>query len=181
MLGKFGETLVVDWGLAKVVGRVDSSGDEPTLVPVSGSGVSETMQGTAIGTPAFMSPEQALGKVSELGPATDVYSLGATLYALLTNHPPIEDDNLATVLHKVQSGEIPHPRGVNAAIPKPLAAICLKAMALQPDERYATALALANDLEQWLADEPVACYREPFSVAPAVGSGTIGHSSHPGP
>jgi serine/threonine protein kinase len=164
MLGRFGETLVVDWGLAKVVGRAESSGNELTLVPASGSGVAETMHGTAIGTPAFMSPEQASGRVAELGPATDVYSLGATLYALLTNRPPIEEDNLAMVLHKVQSGDIPRPRYMNAAIPKPLEAICLRAMSRQPSERYATALELASDLEHWLAEEPVSAFSEPISV-----------------
>lgn len=167
MLGKFGETLVVDWGLAKVVGRTDVASEEPSLVPASGSGVAETMQGVAIGTPAFMSPEQASGKIAELGPATDVYSLGATLYALLTNRAPVSDDDLVRVLDKVRAGEIPHPREANAAIPKPLEAICLKAMARDPSDRYTTALALAADLEQWLADEPVACYREPFSVRAA--------------
>jgi eukaryotic-like serine/threonine-protein kinase len=167
MLGEFGETLVVDWGLAKVVSHTDSSDERPMLVPASGSSVAETMQGMAIGTPAYMSPEQALGKVTELGPSTDVYSLGATLYALLTNRPPIVDDDLATVLHKVMAGDIPPPRDVNSAIPEPLEAICRKAMALEPTERYATALALASDVEQWLADEPVSCFVEPWAVRAA--------------
>ena len=117
MLGKYGETLVVDWGLAKVVGHTDSTGEESTLVPASGSGIAETMQGTAIGTPAYMSPEQALGDVAALGPATDVYSLGATLYALLANRPPIEDDNLMTMLQKVQTGEVPRPRPLTKRFP----------------------------------------------------------------
>ena len=160
MLGKFGETLVVDWGLAKVVGRADSSGEELTLAPISGSGVAETIQGMAMGTPAYMSPEQAMGKVAELGPATDVYSLGATLYALLINRPPILDEDLATALQKVQSGDIPRPRSLNAAIPKPLEAVCLKAMAMHPDQRHASAVALGEDIEHWLADEPVTAYHE---------------------
>src|SRR5205085_1383279 len=86
MLGKYGETLVVDWGLAKATGGTGSTtpADEPPVVPSSsGSGV-ETVAGVAIGTPQFMSPEQAAGRLDLLGPATDVYSLGATLYTLLT-------------------------------------------------------------------------------------------------
>src|SRR5205085_4186709 len=86
MLGKYGETLVVDWGLAKAAGKAEhcNSPAEGTLSPTSGSAVEPTQMGTALGTPAFMSPEQAAGRLDELGPATDVYSLGATLYQVLT-------------------------------------------------------------------------------------------------
>ena len=86
MLGPYGETLVVDWGLAKVVGRREgvATSDEATLRPEATSGSAPTLAGSAIGTPQFMSPEQAAGKLDQLGPATDVYSLGATLYCLLT-------------------------------------------------------------------------------------------------
>ena len=91
MLGKYGETLVVDWGLAKPTGRTGSGhdrSDEATLRPRSGGESSATVAGQAFGTPAYMSPEQAAGKLDELGPASDVYSLGATLYELLTGQVP---------------------------------------------------------------------------------------------
>ena len=87
IVGKHGETLVVDWGLAKSVGRADPSVGEQTIAP-SSSGSSETLPGSALGTPAYMSPEQAGGKLEQLGPRSDVYSLGATLYCLLTGKPP---------------------------------------------------------------------------------------------
>ena len=93
ILGKHGETLVVDWGLAKAVGRADPSAGEQTIAP-SSSGSSETLPGSALGTPAYMSPEQAGGDLDRLGPRSDVYSLGATLYCLLTGQPPFEGDDI---------------------------------------------------------------------------------------
>jgi serine/threonine protein kinase len=162
MLGKFGETLVVDWGLAKVVGTKEVEYGDRTLNISSGSGSTPTMQGQAIGTPAFMSPEQAAGRLDELGPATDVYSLGATLYSLLANRPPIDADRIADALRKAERGEWTPLREVNAAIPKPLAAICAKAMALKSGDRYDSAQTMAADVERYLADEPVSTYRDPL-------------------
>src|SRR5581483_7522596 len=111
IVGKHGETLVVDWGLAKATGRSDPQGvsGEKTLVPASGSGSSETLPGSALGTPAYMSPEQAEGDLEHLGPRSDVYSLGATLYCLLTGRPPVENDDLGAVLRAVQQGEFSPP------------------------------------------------------------------------
>ena len=168
MLGPYGETLVVDWGLAKVVGRGEAAAPagavEATLQPASGSGSSETLPGTALGTPAYMSPEQAEGRLEQVGPLSDVYSLGATLYCLLTGKPPIDETDVGAALRRVQRGEFPPPRAVNPRVPRALEAICLKAMALRPEERYASPRALADDLEHWLADEPVAVYREPLTT-----------------
>jgi serine/threonine-protein kinase len=166
MLGKYGETLVVDWGLAKPVGRPEgSAGDEETtLRPSSGSGLAATEAGTALGTPAYMSPEQAAGRLDLLGPASDIYGLGATLYALLTGQAPFAGSAKGEVLRQVQRGAVAPPRKVKPATPAALEAVCLKAMALRPEDRYATALELAADLQHWLADEPVVAYREPWAV-----------------
>jgi eukaryotic-like serine/threonine-protein kinase len=161
MLGRYGETLVVDWGLAKVVGRAEPTGDEPTLRPSSGSGVAETAYGAAVGTPAYMSPEQAAGRLDQLGPASDVYGLGATLYALLTGKTPVEGKDRGEVLRRVQRGEVVPVRQANPRAPAALAAVCQKAMALRPEDRYATPLELAAEVEHWLADEPVSAYRDP--------------------
>ncbi|HWE37414.1 MAG TPA: protein kinase [Isosphaeraceae bacterium] len=163
MLGPYGETLVVDWGLAKPLGR--STDDESLpLVPVSSSGSAVTQHGSTIGTPQFMSPEQAAGAIDDLSPASDVYSLGATLYQVLVGQPPVVERHIREVLKKVRTGDFPRPRQVKADIPPALEAICLKAMALRPEDRYDSARALAEDVEHWLADEPVSAWPEPWQV-----------------
>ena len=108
-----------------------------------------------------MSPEQAAGRIGELGPASDVYSLGATLYCLLTGKAPFTDSDILELLRKVERGDFPPPRKLEAWIDPPLEAICLKAMAVEPASRYRTPRALADDVEHWLADEPVSASREP--------------------
>jgi eukaryotic-like serine/threonine-protein kinase len=165
IVGKHGETLVVDWGLAKPLGRVEPGQEsgERTLVPVSGSGSASTLPGSALGTPAYMSPEQACGELHRLGPWSDVYSLGATLYYLMTGRPAFESDDLGQMLRKVQRGDFVPPRQLDPSLDRALEAVCLKAMALKPEDRYATSRALADDVERWTADEPVSAWREPLS------------------
>jgi WD40 repeat protein/tRNA A-37 threonylcarbamoyl transferase component Bud32 len=168
LLGKFGETLVVDWGLAKVLGRESDDGpgggrDEPSLRPRLADSAA-TQLGTTLGTPAFMSPEQAAGRLDRLGPASDVYGLGATLYALLTGRVPVGGSDVAEILRRVQEGDWRPPRQVKPDVPPPLDAVCRKAMALRPEDRYGSALELAADVERWLAGEPVAAWPEPWGV-----------------
>jgi tetratricopeptide (TPR) repeat protein len=165
MLGRFGETLLIDWGLAKATGRREPVGPaaacEATLVPPSGSGHAPTLG--VLGSPPYMSPEQSAGAVESLGPLTDVYGLGAILFALLTGEPPVEGGAVEEVLDRARRGAIRPPRSLNANIPRALEAVCLKALATRPDDRYPSARALADDLERWLADEPVCAVREPFA------------------
>jgi serine/threonine-protein kinase len=166
IVGKHGETLVIDWGLAKATGQ--SEGVEPSeersLSPSSASGSAETLPGAALGTPAYMSPEQARGDLEALGPRSDVYSLGATLYCLLTGRPPFEGPDVGALLRAVQAGDFPPPRRLDPTIDKSLEAVCLKAMAREPADRYPSARALADDVERWIADEPVSARREPASA-----------------
>jgi serine/threonine protein kinase len=171
MLGKYGETLVVDWGLAKALRQTngqptsDSSDStssqillpDPPLLPSSEPGSAPTQMGSAVGTPAFMSPEQAQGRLDQLGPASDVFSLGATLYEILTGQPPYRGGD---VLGKARTADYQQPRSLNRFVPKPLEAICLKAMAAQASQRYQTSGELAQDLERFLADEPVSSFAE---------------------
>jgi serine/threonine protein kinase len=160
IVGKHGETLVVDWGLAKATGKGDPAAEERTLRPSSARGSAETLPGSALGTPAYMSPEQARGDLEALGPCSDVYSLGATLYYLLTGKPPQVGDDIGEILRRVQRGEFSPPRQLARSIERALEAACLKAMAVRPEDRYASCRALADDIEHWLADEPVSAYRE---------------------
>src|SRR5262249_21626729 len=159
--------LVVDWGLAKPVGRTgtdESPSAELSLGPgptsASASGESETLPGTAIGTPTYMSPEQAEGRLDRIGPASDVYSLGATLYTILTRGTPVPEGDIIEAIARVRRGDITPPRKRGHRVSPALEAVCLKAMALKPEDRYVSPRALAQDLEHWLADEPVAVYRE---------------------
>jgi eukaryotic-like serine/threonine-protein kinase len=164
IVGKHGETLVVDWGLAKaraLAGPISS--DERPLTPSSASGSAETLPGSALGTPAYMSPEQSRGDQDRLGPRSDIYSLGATLYAILTGRPPVENQDVGATLRAVQKGAFPAPRRLEPTIDRALESVCLKAMSLGPENRYPTAKAMAEDLERWMADEPVSAWREPFS------------------
>jgi serine/threonine-protein kinase len=159
ILGKYGEALVVDWGLAKVLGSNETSGsDEEAFVPSSGSSIEITVQGRIIGTPAYMSPEQAMGSSETLDERTDVYSLGATLYTILTGHPPFASSR--EILKLVQTGNFDSPLVTNPKLSKPLVAICEKAMSTSMNERYRTPRDLAADIDLWLADEPVSAHAE---------------------
>lgn len=163
MLGKYGETLVVDWGLAKAVGRRSAANsDEATFIPRSGEGSTETRMGSVVGTLAFMSPEQASGQLDALGPRSDVYCLGATLYAMLTGQAPIEKGSTEEMLAAIRAGRIRPVRDVNPLADQAVAAICHKALSVNPDGRYPSAASMAEDLELWLTDQPVGAWQEPI-------------------
>jgi len=162
MLGKYGETLVVDWGLAKPVDRQESesAADTAAYRPQRVDDVAATQLGSVIGTPAYMSPEQARGQVNKLSAATDIYSLGATLYSVLTDQQPFDHESVLEIVKRVSKGEFAHPRAMNRAVPAALEAVCLKAMATRRKDRYVSAAAMGEDIEHWLADEPVTAHRE---------------------
>ncbi|MBY0228627.1 MAG: serine/threonine protein kinase, partial [Gemmataceae bacterium] len=160
MLGPYGETLVVDWGLAKAAGEALSS--HSMELPVCPPGeTAATVLGRAVGTPSYMPPEQADGRMDKVGTASDVYALGATLYHLLTGQLPVDGENALEILEKAKRGDIVPPRKHRPDVPPALEAVALKAMALHRADRYAGANELAREVERWLADEPVSAYREP--------------------
>ena len=173
MLGPYGETLVVDWGLAKVAGRPD--GESPpadaSLELRRASAGASTEPGSWLGTPMYMSPEQAAGRIDQLGPASDIYSLGATLYNLLTGKTAFDNPDVFTLLGKIRAGDFPPPRSVDPTIDPVLESVCLKAMALTPGDRYASGRALADDLQRWAADEPVSAGANPSARGRGGGRG----------
>jgi tRNA A-37 threonylcarbamoyl transferase component Bud32 len=162
MLGHYGETLIVDWGLAKALGAPEQPRDvfEQPVQPASAGNSTETQQGRIVGTPAYMSPEQAKGLVNVLGPAADIYSLGATLYHILTGRAAFSDIDRDALVGSVQMGRFTHPRTVKRDVPRALEAICLKAMSKEPEDRYASARAMGEDVDRFLADEPVRALNE---------------------
>jgi len=127
---------VVDFGLARDLMALD-----------------QTLSWAVMGTPAFMSPEQTQGEA--LGPSTDIYSLGATLYALITGQPPYEGSTLAGLITNQSDSGVRAVRWLNAAVPRDLETITLKCLEREPSGRYATARALAEDLRRFLANEPI--------------------------
>jgi len=155
MVGDFGEVLVLDWGLAKVLG-----GDEPhdplmDRVETSSSLDGEadaTRVGAVTGTPAYMAPEQARGQNHRMGPAADVYALGATLYDVLTERPPYTATTVREMLDQVMAADPIEPpsRVVRHPIDEELDRITMKALGARPADRYATASELAVDLALWL-------------------------------
>jgi serine/threonine protein kinase len=156
MLGAFDETLVVDWGLARAFGRREG---EATLEdPPPGGPDHAPFTADVVGTPGYLSPEQALGEPSTS--ASDVYSLGATLYALLTGRPPVQGSSVPDALERTRLHQFPPARAVNPAVAPALEAVAARALAARPADRYPDPLALAADVDRWLDDEPVSVYRD---------------------
>ncbi len=143
MLGPFGETLVVDWGLAKRL----TSGESAEPIPNAHS----TVVSVGGGTPSYWSPEQANRQAEHQNEKTDVYGLGAVLYAILTGRPPHPKGH--------HDSTPPHPRAVSRWIDDELDGIVVRALALDPAERFASALELSAAVERWLADQPVSAQR----------------------
>jgi WD40 repeat protein/tRNA A-37 threonylcarbamoyl transferase component Bud32 len=134
-----GTPKIADFGLAK---KLDAS-------------VAQTQSGHIVGTPSYMAPEQAAGKISAIGPATDVYALGAILYELLTGRPPFKAATAIDTVLQVLQDEPVSPRKLQPRTPRDLEAICLKCLEKKAGRRYASAAALADDLERWAASKPV--------------------------
>ena len=147
VLGDFGEVIVLDWGLAKRVDRNDPEFVEPE------AGLSDwaaqTMVGQVIGTPAYMAPEQAEGRLDQIGACTDIFGLGAILYEILSGVPPFSGADTREVLDRAKRGEIRRPREFWPDVPTGLEAACLKALARAPEDRFQSAIELGQEVQSW--------------------------------
>lgn len=160
MLGPFGETVVLDWGLAKLIGEPEQP-ENISYVRVSSSGGStETQDGAIVGSLAYLAPEVADGRIQEVDERTDVYLLGATLYEILTGRLPREGSSPMELIELARTVTPAPPRRIDPGIPRPLEAICLKAMSRRVEDRYQSALQVAEDVQRYLAGEAVSAYRE---------------------
>ncbi len=167
MVGRFGEVYVMDWGLAKLRAHARREESRAPGPPVDAPfDAARTQDGDVVGTPAYMAPEQAAGEVDAVGPLSDVYSLGAILYHLLAGRMPYDGTSLASDprapkrrVDWILLGPPPPLRELDPHLPPDLLAICEKAMARAPSERYESALALADDLRAFLEGHVVRAYR----------------------
>jgi len=159
MVNRYGETVVMDWGMGKAVEDATQLDEASSMlfVPVSGSGsgVERTQVGSVKGTLGYLSPEQAQALNSNLDHRTDIYGLGATLYRILTGTVPYSGTSVEEALSRARLNQFVRPRERNSKIPKELEAICLKAMATLPVDRYQKATDMGQDLENWIAGEPI--------------------------
>jgi serine/threonine-protein kinase len=151
VLGDFGEVVVLDWGLAKLQDRPDGEPGAPVVALDDGlgSGSGGTVQGQALGTPAYMAPEQASGRPDLIDCRTDVHGLGAVLYEILTGRPPFTGPDTKAVLRRVCEEDPAPPRQLNPEAPPALEAVCLRALAKRPAGRYGSAVELAQEVQGW--------------------------------
>jgi serine/threonine-protein kinase len=144
LLGRDDTLKIADFGMAKIV---------------AGRAASQTLTGAIRGTPSYMAPEQAEGDSSQIGPAIDIYGLGAILYELLTSQPPFQADSPRATLDQVLSREPAPPTRLRPNLPRDLETICLRCLSKDPRKRYASAAALADDLAAFLSGEPISARR----------------------
>ncbi len=165
VLGKFGEVVVLDWGLAKTIGPAEEADDShdstsQNVILANNHSSEQTAEGVVLGTPAYMAPEQARPELGSVDDRTDVNGLGSTLFVILTGVPPHQGKSVKATLEHVATLPVRRARDVSRFVPLALDAICAKATAFHPRDRYANAADIASDVQRYLADEPISVYED---------------------
>ena len=173
VLGDFGEVMVLDWGIAKILGEADPRDPGATrlatgsVTATAEEDIAATRAGSVLGTPSYMAPEQAEGRIDDIDERTDVHGLGAILYELLTGRTPFEGASVTEVLANV-IGKVPvPPTSISPDASKALEAICLKCLQKKRENRFAGAKEIAGEVQRYLADEPLLSYRDSARVRAA--------------
>ncbi|HUT56042.1 MAG TPA: protein kinase [bacterium] len=167
MVGEFGETVLLDWGLAKVKGKKDKrvSSLARELQVFRDAGALETIKGSPLGTPAYMSPEQAEGKLDQVDERSDIWSLGAALYEILTGKIPFEGVNAYEIMGRVLKDDPRPVPELEPLVPEEIAAVAAKCLQKDPAKRYQNAEDLARDVENYLTGRLVSAYQyTPFAL-----------------
>lgn len=166
VIDSYGQVIVIDWGLAKVI---DDVAVESLTDSITTGNADQTSEGQVLGTPLFMAPEQAAGRLAEVDQRTDIYGLGAILFAIVTGYAPHEKTQQLSansgigvqgMISSIASGDTPQAREVNPDADPALEAICSKAMSRRRYARYQQAEELGEDVQRWMAGEPVSAYKE---------------------
>ena len=163
MVGEFGAVHVLDWGLAKAVTAPSDYAKTDQTGEAGQENRESTQHGTVMGTPAYMAPEQAKGQIANIDTRTDVYSLCAVLFFLLTGQPPFSGSSKEDLLNAVMSQEPRSPKQLEPSVPKPLERICMAGLKKNPTKRYQSVVDLTRDITAYLDSSPVSVYREPIS------------------
>lgn len=160
MVGEFGEVLVMDWGLAKILGESEDESAPISELPPADADPAEsgglTMEGQVLGTPQYMSPEQSSGRLADIGVRSDIYSLGGILQAIVTLRPPVSGGSLKEIRARIESGDRDpiapgktpdQPHCPDGQAPESIVAVIRRAMSLKPDDRYPSADELASEID----------------------------------
>ena len=172
VIDSFGQVIVIDWGLAKVLDETQWKASRIRRASEDGN---RTGEGQVLGTPLYMAPEQAAGRLDEVDQRTDIFGLGSILFAIITGYAPHEQTQKAAVnsgvgargmISVIASGKVPSAREINPSADPALEAICAKAMARRRYARYQEATELGEEIQRWMAGESVTAYEEtPFQRA----------------
>lgn len=175
VLDSYGQVIVLDWGLAKLTGELDLIESSENFRNSGYNLSDQTQDGQILGTPMYMSPEQATGRLDDINELTDVYGLGAILFSILTGFAPHDRiqgnvssrSTISELLRSIVSQEPPAASSLNPDTPPELEAICSKALSVKSYNRYQSAAELAEEIQRWMAGEPVSAYIEPWKTRTA--------------